>query len=365
MDPITLHPRVRASTLALVRRFEGFRARAAALPQGGWVVGYGHVSAADPGREVTRTEADALLLYDLSRVAAAIEPLILTPVDAGPFDVLVSFAFGVGVEAFAASPVLRRLNAGAYLDAAAALELWRVAQVGGEEVVVDALVRRRAAEKARFLEPPQGFAPAPSALLRSSPDPVALAVASAFTRGEPATQVDASGERPVRREPPAGDEPAPSLALAAVAAVSARLDRLFAAPAPEDAAPSPTPEPEPEPEPEPAPEPEPPPLAVDPGPGPLAPASAPEPANDPEPRPAPEPVRTPVAEGPDAPRVSPPSVRGPVILMGLVGLAVFAWAVLRIYKAPSLGALALGVLGVIAMAPAAMWLATPRRSDDG
>ena len=63
--------------------------------------------------------------------------------------------------------MLKRLNAGAAVQAACAMELWRKADFEGERIVVDALVRRRAAEKALFLTPPNGaWAPAPSPLLR-------------------------------------------------------------------------------------------------------------------------------------------------------------------------------------------------------
>ena len=63
-----------------------------------------------------------------------------------------SFAFSVGAEAFGKSQVLRRVNAGDYVSAACAMDAWRKSDVGGELVIVDALVRRRAAEKALFLK---------------------------------------------------------------------------------------------------------------------------------------------------------------------------------------------------------------------
>ena len=45
--------------------------------------------------------------------------------------------------------------------------MWRKAEVGGERIVVDALVRRRAAEKALFLTPEgDAWVPAPSPILK-------------------------------------------------------------------------------------------------------------------------------------------------------------------------------------------------------
>ena len=57
------------------------------------------------------------------------------------------------------SDVLERLNEGRLTEAACALELWRKADIGGDPVVLDALIRRRAAEKALFLTPPERLRP--------------------------------------------------------------------------------------------------------------------------------------------------------------------------------------------------------------
>ena len=61
--------------------------------------------------------------------------------------------------------MLRRINEGAMLQAAWSLEMWRKAEFEGHEFVVDALVRRRAAEKALFLTPADGWVAAPSPVL--------------------------------------------------------------------------------------------------------------------------------------------------------------------------------------------------------
>lgn len=54
--------------------------------------------------------------------------------------------------------------------AASALESWRRAEFQGQTIVVDALVRRRAAEKALFLTPPDGFRPVPTPVVRAEFD---------------------------------------------------------------------------------------------------------------------------------------------------------------------------------------------------
>ena len=86
------------------------------------------------------------------------------------YDALASFVFNIGVDNFRHSAVLRRINEGQLIRAAFAMEVWRMADLEGERIVVDALVRRRAAEKALFLTPDGGWIPAPSALIEPKAD---------------------------------------------------------------------------------------------------------------------------------------------------------------------------------------------------
>ena len=144
-----LHPRVTSATVDFAARFEGLRRRAARLPDGrGWTVGYGHSRTAREGAQVTEAEARALLAWDLSQAAAVVEAVVFAPLDANAFDALCDFAFNIGETAFRTCEVARHLNEGRPLRAAAAMEVWRRATIGGHSLVVDAVMRRRAAEKA-------------------------------------------------------------------------------------------------------------------------------------------------------------------------------------------------------------------------
>lgn len=157
--------RVSRSGIELIKRFEGFRRSAARLEDGRWTVGYGHVKFAREGVELTEKDAEALLVYDLIEVAGAVNDLTFAPLTQNQFDALVSFAFNIGVDKFKSSSVLRRVNEGELAKAAFSLEVWRRAPFEGEPLVVDALVRRRAAEKGLFLTPDDGFVPAPTPVL--------------------------------------------------------------------------------------------------------------------------------------------------------------------------------------------------------
>ena len=159
--------RTSAQGLELIQSFEGFRARAARLPGGGWLIGFGHTATARAGLQIS--PRDALLIlrhHDLPAIEQLIAEQVLSPLSQNEFDALVSFAFNIGAEAFAASEVVTALNAGDRAWAADAMWAWRLANVSGELRVVDALARRRAAEVALFLEHPTGRAAIPGALVR-------------------------------------------------------------------------------------------------------------------------------------------------------------------------------------------------------
>ena len=219
--------------IELIKRFEGYRPRAARLDDGRWTIGYGHLRSAREGAEVSEADAEALLRFDLEAVVATLNEVVFTPLTQHQFDALTAFAFSIGLEAFRRSNVLRRVNEGNLLEAASAIESWRRAEWEGEPIVVDALIRRRAAEKALFLTPPGGFIAAPSAVLKPELDYGALGLRRGPSHAaEIVTPLDGDDVAPARldspeTEPtPSFDEPSP--ALEAAEKVSRRLQALFA-----------------------------------------------------------------------------------------------------------------------------------------
>ncbi|WP_340646572.1 glycoside hydrolase family protein [Phenylobacterium sp.] len=167
-----MKPRHQVSRTAidLIKRFEGYRRKSAQLADSRWTIGYGHTLTAREGAEVSEQDAEALLLYDLIAVAHSVNEWTYTPLTQNQFDSLCAFAFNIGVDNFRRSSVLRRVNEGQLLQAACAMELWRKADFEGERIVIDALVRRRSAEKTLFLTPTHGWVPAPSPILRPNVD---------------------------------------------------------------------------------------------------------------------------------------------------------------------------------------------------
>lgn len=159
---------ISAHGLALIQAHEGFRAEPAQMPDGNWVVGFSHVRVAEAGQQIDHAEAVALLVLDVAPFEKLVNTRVTRDLNQSQFDSLVSFAFSIGAEAFEHSQVLRRVNTGDGMAAACAMDAWRKSDVGGELEIVDALVRRRAAEKEMFLR--DLVLEAPSAFVRAKLD---------------------------------------------------------------------------------------------------------------------------------------------------------------------------------------------------
>jgi len=222
--------------IALIKGFEGLRRSAARLADGRWTIGYGHTKFAREGVEITEKDAEALLIYDLIEVVGAVNDLVFSPVSQNQFDALVSFASNIGIDNFRTSAVLRRINEGELIKAAFAIETWRRADFAGEAIVIDALVRRRAAEKALFLTPEAGFVPAPTPVLPPKFDPEAAPVPPGEALRRLIAPLDGDSAEPFEAKYDDAATPFPATG-STIDALSTRLRELV-----------PDPEPEPEPE---------------------------------------------------------------------------------------------------------------------
>jgi lysozyme len=168
------HMRTSDKGVELIKSFEGFRARASRLPDGKWLVGYGHTETARAGLTVSAFDAELILRYrDLQRIENHLAQQVFAPLVQNEFDALVSFAFNIGLKAFDASDVLAHLNSGDRFLAAESMSSWRRGRVDGQIRVIDGLVRRRAVEVAMFLDTPDHRVAVPSALIRPERDGLA------------------------------------------------------------------------------------------------------------------------------------------------------------------------------------------------
>jgi lysozyme len=210
------------AAIDLIKRFEGFRPKAAALHTGGWTIGYGHTRSARRGAVINEADAHTLLIYDLAAVTTAINQWVFSPLTQNQFDALTAFVFNIGLPNFRSSSVLRRLNEGAYLQAACAMEMWRTADFDGERIVIDALVRRRSAEMALFLTPTEGYIPVPSLIVMPRVDEQVARTAPLYS-----TQVETPLDTVIAAAVRAEEAEPPSAAVAAAAAITARLNALL------------------------------------------------------------------------------------------------------------------------------------------
>lgn len=204
--------------LDLIRSFEGFTPSSVRLPDGRWMIGYGHVRSAREGVRITEADAENLLRFDLKPVEEAISALVFAPLNQNQFDALASLVFNISPGQFRESDLLRRLNAGDVLGAAAGFDAWRKARIGGRLIVVDALVRRRAAEKALFLEATEARPSAPTPIVTPELDAAfSGSHAPAAPEGPSIVPQDAP------RAPETGED---------VGAITAALDRFSREPKP-------------------------------------------------------------------------------------------------------------------------------------
>lgn len=188
--------RTSAAGLQLIKSFEGFRESASQLPGGRWTIGYGHVRTAREGLTISEKDAEDLLVHDLKPVEDAILNSVFAPLMQNQFDALVSFVFNISPAQFRESDILRNLNSGDFLAAANGFDLWRRARLNGRVMVVDALVRRRAAEKSLFLDHPSGRVAAPTPVVKPEMD-VSEAVRTTYAQ-------DADDDTAPRQAPQAG-----------------------------------------------------------------------------------------------------------------------------------------------------------------
>ena len=130
----------------LIKQFEGVRLTAYKCPAGVYTIGYGHTHGVTRGMKITEEEASAFLAADLRNSEKAVERYdSVYHWNQNEFDALVSFTFNCGAANLRSLLRNGRRNRS---QIAETLPLYRKA--GGK--VLKGLERRRAAEKALFLE---------------------------------------------------------------------------------------------------------------------------------------------------------------------------------------------------------------------
>lgn len=122
-----------------VKQFEGLRLKAYRCPAGIWTIGYGHTRGVKAGQQITRAQADSLLIGDLLPFVQYVNRLGVCKTQ-GQFDALVDFAYNLGTAALGSSTLLQRIRINAD-DATICKEFRRWVYSGGK--VLAGLKKRR------------------------------------------------------------------------------------------------------------------------------------------------------------------------------------------------------------------------------
>lgn len=132
--------------LALIKHFEGFKARAYVCPAGVLTIGYGTTANVRPGQVITESQGTNLLLSDCAKFEKEVETQVKVPLTQDQFDALVAFVYNVGQGNFRSSTLLKLLNQGQYDQVPEQMMRWN--KGGGK--VLNGLTRRRTSEGRLF-----------------------------------------------------------------------------------------------------------------------------------------------------------------------------------------------------------------------
>lgn len=136
------------AALALIERFEGFRAAPYHDAAGLLTIGYGHlIGKLEHFTSVTQDQAQELLGADVASAERAVNAYIHTELTQNQFDALVSFTYNLGAGTLQHSTLCRVVNARNFDEVPAAFKAYN--RAGG--IIQQGLVTRRADEAALFM----------------------------------------------------------------------------------------------------------------------------------------------------------------------------------------------------------------------
>lgn len=135
-----------------LKKVEGF-SPTAYKDGSGWSIGYGHqILPGEPyapigtQQSITEAEASQLLEQDLTKARDAVLYYTKVPLTSNQLNALSSFVYNIGINAFADSTLLKKLNAGDFTGALNEMARWT--KSGGETNA--GLAYRRAQEQQMF-----------------------------------------------------------------------------------------------------------------------------------------------------------------------------------------------------------------------
>jgi lysozyme len=132
--------------IALIKKFEGCELEAYKCAAGVLTIGYGHTKGVTEGMQITKTQADEMLVEELATYETYVSDAVENQLDQCMFDAIVSWTYNLGPTNLRSSTMLKVLNAGKYDEVPAQIKRWNKAS--GK--VLEGLIRRRDAEALLF-----------------------------------------------------------------------------------------------------------------------------------------------------------------------------------------------------------------------
>lgn len=136
----------------MIKKYETLKLRPYMCPAGVPTIGWGCTTYED-GRPVSMNDEEISMEYatklfncHLEKFEMAVSDLVKIPLNPNQFSALVSFAFNVGITAFAKSTLLKVLNRRAFKSVGIQMDLW--IKYNGRKS--RGLIKRRLAEKELF-----------------------------------------------------------------------------------------------------------------------------------------------------------------------------------------------------------------------
>ena len=143
-----MHRQTTQAGIAIIKRFEGFKAVTYMDSGGKATIGFGHLlKPPEAFLSISQQEAEELLIKDLYTAERAVLRLTRVLLTDNQFDALVSFTFNLGSGSYQRSTLRAMLNRGEYENCATEFPKW--SKCGGK--TIKGLLRRRLTERDLFL----------------------------------------------------------------------------------------------------------------------------------------------------------------------------------------------------------------------
>ncbi len=140
----------RNKAIALIKKYEGFRANAYRLAgETYYTIGYGESNASiNKNSKTTEAEASVFISRRLEELTKSLSKIVKVDLNENQYNALLSFIYNIGITAFTQSTILKRINSSEFDLASKEFDRW---VKGADGKPISGLVIRRKEEKQLFI----------------------------------------------------------------------------------------------------------------------------------------------------------------------------------------------------------------------